>query len=125
MRYSSMASYDVNSAAVDKCRSLIDAGQYQLDTEWSDVKPDADAENAFVERNGWTAYGQWHLGVREGAGQETKERYGFPYGDFHRVQRSGLIAIIDRAGEWDHDAVQAAARDLLDHLDEVTGRADD
>lgn len=39
-----MASYEVNDAGVARCRELIDARQYVLDSEWSDRQPDAAAD---------------------------------------------------------------------------------
>lgn len=117
-----MPSYRVNDAGVTKARELIDAGQYVLDSEWSDAQPDADAENAQLERHGYDGFGQWHLAIDTDAGEETKQRYRFVYGDFGRVHRSGLIAAKQRAAQNDHDEVEAAAADLLNRLDEV--RAD-
>ena len=43
--------------------------------------------------------------------------YGFVYGDFRRVHRSGLIAAEYRAAEWRHKEVELAAHDLLQLLD--------
>ncbi|HSJ44786.1 MAG TPA: hypothetical protein VK923_08915 [Euzebyales bacterium] len=117
-----MPSYRVNDAGVTKARELIDAGQYVLDSEWSDAAPDADAGNAQLERHGYDGFGQWYLAIDTDAGQQTKERYGFIYGDFDRLHRSGLIAAKQRAAQNDHDDVEAAADDLLDRLDKV--RAD-
>jgi hypothetical protein len=114
-----MPSYRVNDAGVTKGRELIDAGQYVLDSESSDAQPDADAGNAQLERHGYDGFGQWHLAIDADAGEQTKERYGFVYGDFDRVHRSGLIAAKQRAAQNDHDAVEAAADDLLDRLDAV------
>jgi hypothetical protein len=114
-----MPSYRVNDAGVAKARELIDAGQYVLDSEWSDAQPDADAGNAQLERHGYDGFGQWHLAIDTDAGEQTKERYGFVYGDFVRVHRSGLIAAKQRAAQNDHDAVGAAADDLLERLDAV------
>jgi hypothetical protein len=42
------------------------------------------------------------------------------YGDFRRLHRSGLIASVYRAAEWRHKAVERAAYDLLQYLDEKT-----
>ena len=50
----------------------------------------------------------------------TKARYAFVYGDFRRVHRSGLIACVYRAAEWRHKAVERAAYDLLQHLDDTS-----
>ena len=115
-----MATYAVNPDAVARARTLIDARQYVLDSTWGDVQPDADQENAYLESHTWQEYAAWHLGLTEGATDETKARYGFGYGDFRRVHRSALLACIYRAGEWRHKDVERAASDLLQHLDEVT-----
>ncbi|MDQ3449339.1 MAG: hypothetical protein M3455_00180 [Actinomycetota bacterium] len=114
-----MASYSVNPDAVARARRLIDAHQYVLDSSWGDVQPSADAENAFVESHGWDEYAEWHLGLTEGATDETKARYGFVYGDFRRVHRMGLIACQFRAAEWRHKEIELAAHTLLQHLDDV------
>lgn len=118
-----MASYAVNSDAVAHATRLIEAKQYVLDSEWGAVQPKADDENAFLEKHGWDDYANWHLGLTEGAADETKARYAFVYGDFRRVHRDGLIACVYRAAEWRHKAVERAAYDLLQLLDETAGIA--
>jgi hypothetical protein len=115
-----MATYTVNEPAVEQARRLIDARQYVLDSDWGDAQPRAAAENAYLERHSWEEYAAWHLGLTEGAGDDTKARYAFVYGDFRRVHRSGLIACVYRAAEWRHKAVERAAYDLLQHLDDTT-----
>ena len=113
-----MASYQVNKAAVDRARRLIDARQYVLKSDWGEVQPRADAENAFLESHSWGEYAEWHLWLTEGAAtDETKARYAFVYGDFRRVHRSGLIACHYRAAEWRHKDVELAAHELLQLLD--------
>ncbi|MGA9275894.1 hypothetical protein [Ilumatobacter sp.] len=112
-----MASYDVNSAAVDKAREMIGARQYVLDSDWREAQPSADDENAFLENHTWAEYSSWHLGLTAGANDETKARYGFVLGDLRRIHRSALIACVYRASEWRHKDVELAAHDLLQHLD--------
>ena len=112
-----MASYAVNEHAVAHARRLIDARQYVLESVWSEVQPSADDENAFLESHSWEDYAAWHLGLTEGATCETKARYAFVYGDFRRVHRMGLIACQYRAAEWRHKAIELAAHELLQHLD--------
>lgn len=112
-----MASYVVNQRAVARARRLIEARQYVLDSDWGDVQPNADNENAFLESHDWEAYAEWHLGLTEGATDGTKARYAFVYGDFRRVHRTGLIACHYRAAEWRHKDVELAAHDLLQLLD--------
>ena len=112
-----MATYTLNDAAVAHARKLIEARQYVLDSDWTAVQPNAADENAYLERHDWPEYAAWHLGLTEGATDETKGRYGFVYGDFRRVHRMGLIACQFRAAEWRHKAIELAAHDLLQLLD--------
>jgi hypothetical protein len=116
-----MASYTVNDVAVAHCRELIASKQYVLDSDWGRVQPGADTQNAYLERHGWEEYAAWHLGLTEGANDETKARYAFGYGDLRRVHRTGLIACVYRASEWRHKQVELAAHDLLQELDRVAG----
>jgi hypothetical protein len=112
-----MPTYTVNKHAVAKARKLIDARQYVLDSVWGDAQPSSEDENAFLESHSWEEYGEWHLGLTEGAYDETKARYAFVFGDFRRIHRSGLIACQYRAAEWRHKSVELAAHELLQHLD--------
>jgi hypothetical protein len=116
-----VAKYAVNDDAVKQARKLIEARQYVLESDWGESQPDADAENAFLESHPWDEYAAWHLGLTEGATEETKARYAFVYGDFRRVHRSGLIACVYRASEWRHKEVELAAHDLLQLLDKTSG----
>lgn len=116
-----MASYVVNPAGVEKARALIDARQYVLRSEWGSVQPSAADENAFLEKHSWEEYAAWHLGLTEGATDETKARYAFVFGDFRRIHRMGLIACVYRASEWRHKEIELAAHELLQHLDRTTG----
>jgi hypothetical protein len=116
-----MATYSVNKAAVAHCRHLIEAKQYVLDSDWGDVQPNADAQNAYLDKHSWEEYSAWHLGLTEGANDGTKARYAFVYGDLRRVHRTGLIACVYRASEWRHKDVELAAHDLLQLLDKTSG----
>lgn len=116
-----MAKYSVNPEAVAFVRERIDARQYVLDSDWGDVQPSAADENAYLETHSWDDYARWHLGLTEGANDETKARYAFVCGDLRRVHRTGLIACVYRAAEWRHKEVELAAHDLLQHLDAVSG----
>ena len=86
-------------------------------SEWGDVQPRAEQENAFLASHSWEEYSEWHLGLTDGAADETKARYAFVYGDFRRVHRSGLIACQYRVAEWEHKTIELAAHDLLQLLD--------
>jgi hypothetical protein len=115
-----VAQYTVNPAAVEHARSLIGSRQYVLDSDWGEVQPRADAENAFLGRHSWDEYAAWHLGFTEGANDETKTRYAFVYGDVRRLHRTGLIACVYRAAEWRHKEIELAAHDLLQLLDKTS-----
>jgi len=115
-----MASYKVNRPAVSHARRLIDDGEYVLDSDWGEVQPKAADENEFLEDHSWREYSEWHLGLTEGANDETKARHAFVLGDFRRIHRSGIIACHYRAAEWRHKEIELAAHRLLQYLDKKT-----
>ena len=116
-----MASYTLNERAVARARRLIDARQYVLDSDWGEVAPNADAENAYLKSHGWDDYAEWHLGLTDGASDGTKARYAFVFGDFRRIHRSGIIACHFRAAEWRHKEIELAAHELLQLIDRTSG----
>jgi hypothetical protein len=105
---------------VVRARKLIDGRQYVLDSDWGEVQPKADDQNAFLDNHTWDDYAQWHLGLTDGAADATKARYAFVYGDFRRVHRTALIACVYRASEWRHEDIELAAHELLQYLDAAT-----
>jgi hypothetical protein len=116
-----MASYKLNRRAVAHARKLIDAHQYVLESDWGETAPSPDEENAFLKNHSWKEYADWHLGLTDGASDETKARHGFIYGDFKKVHRTALIACVYRAAEWRHKQIELAAHRLLQHLDKTSG----
>jgi len=112
-----MASYSVNERAVAHAEKLIKARRYVVRSDWGERQPRAGDENTFLESHTWEQYADWHLGLTDGAQDETKARYAFVYGDFRRVHRTGLIACHYRAAEWDHKDIELAAHELLQLLD--------
>lgn len=112
-----MPKYVVNPAAVARAEELIEAQRYVVRSEWSDVQPNAEAENAFLDGHDWDEYAGWHLGLTEGANDQTKARYAFVFGDFRRIHRSGLMACRFRATQWDHKDIELAAHELIQKLD--------
>ena len=118
-----MATYTVNRRAVAFARRLIDSRQYVLDSDWGESQPTAEDENAFLASHSWQDYAEWHLGLTEGASDETKARYAFVFGDLRRIHRTGLIACEYRAAEWRHKAIELAAHNLLQRLDRAAGIA--
>jgi hypothetical protein len=114
-----MASYSVNPHAVAHAQQLIDSRQYVLDSDWGKVQPGPSEQNAFLKSHSWEEYAQWHLGLTDGANDQTKARYAFVYGDFRRVHRMGIIACQYRAAEWRHKEIELAAHELLQRLDKM------
>ena len=86
--------------------------------DWSEHQPSAGQENEFIEAHGWDEYANWHLGVDDEASEHTKARYKFPYGDFARVHRCGLLAAEVRAGRMKYRDIEQAAIRLRDIVDE-------
>ena len=113
-----MPNYDVNRAGVKQARSLIDDGKYDVSTEWSKAAPSTDDENEVLEKQGYDGFGEWHLALDPDAGEETKGRFAFPYGDFAKVNRAALIHAKQRASQNGHGAIEKAADDVLAHLDQ-------
>jgi len=112
--------YSLNPRAVARARRLIEAHHYVLDSDWGEVQPRAEDENAFFESHSWAEYGEWHLGLTDGATEETKGRYAFVFGDFRRIHRTAIIACQYRAAEWRHKQIELAAHELLQHLDDTS-----
>ncbi|HSK53017.1 MAG TPA: hypothetical protein VLA44_09695 [Clostridia bacterium] len=116
-----MARYAVNERAIEHARTLIEARQYVLNSDWGEAQPRAEDENRYLDRHDWDDYAAWHLGLTEGANDGTKARYAFVFGDFRRIHRSGIIACHFRAAEWRHKEVELAAHELLQLIDRRSG----
>ncbi|SEL68583.1 hypothetical protein SAMN04515665_1178 [Blastococcus sp. DSM 46786] len=112
-----MPDYDLNDDALARAKKLIDDGDFDDRTEWSDAAPSADEGNAEIDAHGWEGYAAWHLAVDPEAGEQTKKRYHFPYGDFSKVNRAALIHGKQRASQNGHDQIERAFDDLLRRLD--------
>jgi len=112
----------VNDKAVKHAKNLIENGDYSVDTDWSKAQPSTDKENKFIDDNGWDDYSKWFLGVNKDDDKDEKQRYGFPFGDFKKVHRSGLIAAKQRAAQNDHSDIESAADELLEKIDNKEGK---
>lgn len=112
-------SIELNQPALRHARALIRDGKVVRDErdDWSEAAPSAQEENSHIEREGWTAYSHWHLGIDHRENEETKKAYSFPVGDFTKVHRSGVISAESRAGQYDHDEIRDALRSLLELID--------
>lgn len=51
--------YRVNVAGAAGARQMIDANQYDVDTQCSDAAPSAEESNAEIDRDGYGGCGEW------------------------------------------------------------------
>lgn len=114
----------LNETAYDHAKALVAEGKAVIDErdDWSEHQPSAREENEYIQEHGWRAYARWYLGINEEADEETKERYEFPYGDFEKVHRCGILAAESRAAQYDHPDIEAAAAHLHGMLDELNSK---
>jgi hypothetical protein len=117
----------LNEPAVKHAQALIEEGLFVDDERdaWSEDHLTAQQENGFIKAKGWREYAKWHLGIDDEADAETKEHYKFPYGDFEKVHRCGVLAAESRAGQYKYRDIEDAAAHLhgmLDALREAEAR---
>ena len=109
----------LNQKAVDHAKQLIEEGKYEPgDKDWSDHQPTSEDENQYLEDHSWDEYSKWFLSIEEDGDKDEKETYGFPYGNFQKVHRGGLIAAKQRAAQHDHPEVEKAADELMEMIEE-------
>ena len=110
----------LNKHSQEFAQDQIKQGHVVLDQrdDWSEHQPSTEAENEFIEAHGWDEYANWHLGVDDEASEHTKARYKFPYGDFERVHRCGLIAAEVRAARQKYLDIEDAAIRLREMMDQ-------
>ncbi|MHA6795519.1 hypothetical protein ACVGVM_18675 [Pseudonocardia bannensis] len=109
----------LNHSAFELARRRVSAGAYVIDGRdmWDAHRPLICQENDFVALHGYDEYASWHLGIDDEHGEETKERYEFPYGDFERVHRCGVLAAESRAGQHRYLDIELATAHLHGMLD--------
>ena len=109
----------LNHVGFDHAKRLVDDGRYVLDERdaWSEHQPTAAQENEYIEQHGWRGYSRWYLGIDDEAAEETKGHYKFPYGDFDRAHRCGVLSAESRAGQRTYLDIERAAAHLHGMLD--------
>ena len=102
---------------------MVEAGQLVFDDRdaWSEHQPSAADENQCIAEHGWSEYANWHLGIDDQEPEETKGHYKFPYGDFRKVHRCGVLSAESRAGQYKHVDIENAAAHVHGMID--AGRA--
>jgi hypothetical protein len=116
----------LNERAFEHAKALVMEGRFVYDGRdaWSEHQPSAAAENRFIDTHGFGRYAQWYLGVDDTEDDDTKGHYKFPYGDFEKVHRCGLLAAESRAGQrkyYDIELAVAHLHGMLDALHTATG----
>ena|SRR3982074_1470139 len=109
----------LNRRAFDHASQLVGEGRFVLDERdmWSEHQPSARQENQFIADHGIGEYGKWYLGIDTGQDEDNKSRYRFPYGDFDKVHRCGVLSAESRAAQHDHAEIAGAAAHLHGMLD--------
>lgn len=109
----------LNQTSYDHARQLIEHRKMVLDDRdaWSEHQPSAADENRFLAAHGFAAYQRWYLGIDDEHPADSKSRYKFPYGDFEKIHRCGLLTAEARAGQYKHLDIELAAAHLHGMLD--------
>jgi hypothetical protein len=117
-------SVKLNERAFEQAKRLITEGRFVYDDRdaWSEHQPSAADENRFIEDHGYDEYARWYLGVDDGANEHTKARHKFPYGDFEKTHRCGLLAAESRAGQRRYFDIELAVAHLHGMLDALHAR---
>jgi hypothetical protein len=109
----------LNESAFDYAKTLVKKGDYVIDDRdaWSEHQPSAAEENEFIEKYGLGEYAHWHLGIDDEEDPDNKGRYKFPYGDFKKVHRCGVLSAESRAGQRKYFDIELATAHLHGMLD--------
>jgi hypothetical protein len=109
----------LNSKAFTHAKDLVKKNHVVKDTrdDWSEHAPSTDQENDFIDKHGYDEYSKWHLGVDDDRPADTKAHYKFPYGDFTKVHRCGVISAESRAAQNDYNDIKDASAKLLALID--------
>jgi ABC-type glycerol-3-phosphate transport system substrate-binding protein len=110
----------LNKEALQFAKELIKKGNIEKsEGSWSQSQPSTEEENKFIAKQDMQTYGNWHLGIDSNEDNENKGRYKFPYGDYKKVYRSGLIAVKQRAAQNNYADIEKAADELLGLIDQA------
>ncbi|HEX4204527.1 MAG TPA: hypothetical protein VHZ51_10110 [Ktedonobacteraceae bacterium] len=115
---------ELNTQAFEHAKQLIEQGKFVFDDRdmWSEHQPSEQAENEYLKEHGFDEYGKWFLGIDTEHHKNTKGRYKFPYGDFEKVHRGGVISAESRAGQYKYVDIEHAAHQLHKMIDAATKR---
>ncbi len=111
----------LNETGYEYARQLVTDGKFVADERdaWSEHQPSTQQENEFIQKHGISAYARWHLGTDDTEPPDRKAHYKFPYGDFEKVHRCGVLAAESRAGQRKYFDIERAAAHLHGMIDEA------
>jgi hypothetical protein len=109
----------LSTSAFEFAKRLVKDGKAVFDErdDWSEHQPSTDDENRFIKEHGIDEYAHWHLGIDVEQAEDSKGRYKFPYGDFEKVHRCGVLAAESRAGQRKYYDIELATAHLHGMLD--------
>ena len=115
----------LNQRAFEHAKKLIDLRAFVFDEKdmWSEHQPSAQVENEYLKAHGFGEYGKWYLGIDTEKDEESKSRYKFPYGDFEKVHRCGILSAENRAGQYKYNDIERAVAHLHGMIDAANMRA--
>jgi len=105
---------NLNSKGYDNAVSLTKEGKYNIDSDWDFTAADG---NELLGDDNWSEYERWFLAYDSEAEEETKSRYGYPFGKNGEVYRKALIATRQYAGRFKLEAIFDAAGKLIEMID--------
>jgi hypothetical protein len=111
----------LNRRAYEHAQDLVRERKVVYDQRdaWSEHQPSAQQENEFIRQYGSEEYAKWYLGIDDAEAEHTKERYKFPYGDFGKVHRCGVMTAESRAGQYENLDIERAAGHLHGMIEEL------
>jgi hypothetical protein len=114
----------LNEQAFEHAKNLIEQGKFVFDEKdmWSEHQPSAQEENEYIREHGFGEYAKWFLGIDTEEDVDNKRRYKFPYGDFEKVHRCGVLSAESRAGQYKYDDIEDAAAHLHGMIDGAARR---
>ncbi len=111
----------LNRKGFEHAQELVKKGKVVYDERdaWSEHQPSAQNENEFIRLHGFGEYGKWHLGIDDAEPEKVKARYKFPYSDFEKVHRCGVLTAESRAGQYKHFDIEKAVVHLHGMIEEM------
>lgn len=113
-----------NTAGISHARSLVSEGKVVKPSSWN--PPSSASEDAYIKAHSIEEFGKWHMGQDSKATKGTKGEFGYIFtSDFKNVDRKGLAAIAQRAGQQGQSEIGKVADELIAKIDGKTEKSVD